>query len=50
MAESEPVELVVVDDGSTEVQTRGALAELEDRGVRVIRRENGGLSAARMTA
>ena len=49
VAESEPVELVVVDDGSTEPETREALAELEDRGVRVVRRENGGLSAARMT-
>ena len=49
VAESEPVELVVVDDGSTEAPTREALAGLADRGVRVIRRENGGLSAARMT-
>lgn len=49
VAESKPVELVVVDDGSTEAETRQALAELESRGVRVIRRENGGLSAARMT-
>ena len=49
VAESEPVELVVVDDGSTEAPTREALAGLADRGVRVIRQENGGLSAARMT-
>jgi glycosyltransferase involved in cell wall biosynthesis len=43
------VELVVVDDGSTEAETSEALARLADRGVRVIRRENGGLAAARMT-
>jgi glycosyltransferase involved in cell wall biosynthesis len=49
VSESQPVELVVVDDGSTEARTREALAGLADRGVRVIRRENGGLSAARMT-
>jgi glycosyltransferase involved in cell wall biosynthesis len=41
--------LVVVDDGSTEAETSEALARLADRGVRVIRRENGGLAAARMT-
>jgi glycosyltransferase involved in cell wall biosynthesis len=45
----EPHELVVVDDGSTEPSTLNLLAQLEDRGVCVVRRENGGLSAARMT-
>jgi glycosyltransferase involved in cell wall biosynthesis len=47
--EAEPVEVAVVDDGSTEAETRDALAQLEDRGIRVIHRQNGGLSAARMT-
>jgi len=42
-------ELVVVDDGSSEPETVAALAELEERGIRVVRRPNGGLSAARMT-
>jgi glycosyltransferase involved in cell wall biosynthesis len=49
VAEEEPVELVVVDDGSTEGHTLKALDELRDRGIRVIRRENGGPGAARMT-
>lgn len=47
--EREPVELVVVDDGSTDPSTLKALGELRDAGVRVLHRENGGLSAARMT-
>lgn len=41
-----PVAIVVVDDGSTDPQTRAALAQLPD-GVRVIRQENAGPSAAR---
>ena len=45
----EPLELVVVDDGSTESRTLAALQRLRDDGVRVIARENGGLSAARMS-
>ena len=44
----EPHELVVVDDGSTDATTLGALEELDRDGVRVVRQENGGLSAARM--
>jgi glycosyltransferase involved in cell wall biosynthesis len=47
--QDEAVELVVVDDGSTEVETRGVLERLEASGRRVLRRPNGGLSAARMT-
>jgi glycosyltransferase involved in cell wall biosynthesis len=47
--EDEPVELVLVDDGSSEPQTLEALDRLREQGVRVITRENGGLSAARMT-
>jgi glycosyltransferase involved in cell wall biosynthesis len=49
VAESEPVEVVVIDDGSTELQTREALGRLAERGVRVIGQANGGLAAARMT-
>jgi len=45
----EPHELVVVDDGSTDAATLRTLAELEEGGVRIVHRENGGLSAARMT-
>jgi glycosyltransferase involved in cell wall biosynthesis len=45
----EPHELVVVDDGSDDPATLRTLAELEQEGIRVVRRENGGLSAARMT-
>ena len=46
--EYEPIELVVVDDGSRDVTTIGILAELEADGVRVVRHpENRGLSAAR---
>jgi glycosyltransferase involved in cell wall biosynthesis len=35
--EPEPVELIVVDDDSTDASTQDALAELELRGVRVLR-------------
>jgi glycosyltransferase involved in cell wall biosynthesis len=41
-------ELVVVDDGSSD-DTPAVLAELDDERVRVIRRDNGGLAAARNT-
>jgi hypothetical protein len=47
--EDEPVELVVVDDGSTDPDTCAVLDNLAARGVRVERRENGGLAAARAT-
>jgi glycosyltransferase involved in cell wall biosynthesis len=42
-------ELVIVDDGSTNPRTLAALRDLEEKGCKVIHRENGGLSAARMT-
>ncbi len=45
--EEEPVEVVVVDDGSTEPETLERLAALERSGTHVVRRENGGLGAAR---
>src|SRR4029079_11583759 len=44
------VELVVVDDGSSDAQTRDALASLEREGVRVLHQENAGPSAAWMHA
>jgi glycosyltransferase involved in cell wall biosynthesis len=46
--QSPDVELVVVDDGSTDPGTIGLLAELERNGTRVIRQENQGPSAATM--
>jgi glycosyltransferase involved in cell wall biosynthesis/peptidoglycan/xylan/chitin deacetylase (PgdA/CDA1 family) len=46
--ESEPVEIVVVDDGSTDPRTLEALAGLEGKGLRVIHQPNAGLAAARM--
>ena len=47
--EREPVEIVVVDDGSDDPATGEVLAQLEAAGTRVVRRENGGLAAARAT-
>jgi glycosyltransferase involved in cell wall biosynthesis len=48
--EPEPVELVVVDDGSSDPATAEVLTGLEAEGVRVIRHEvNQGLSAVRTT-
>src|ERR1043166_895150 len=49
LAGQEEHELVVVDDGSTDPDTLTVLAELERNGVQVVRRPNGGLSAARMS-
>lgn len=46
--EAEPVEVVVVDDGSTDPATHAALDDLRSRGVRVLVKPNGGLSSARM--
>lgn len=40
-------EIIVVDDGSSNVETLSALDELERRGVRVLRGDNAGVSAAR---
>lgn len=45
--EDEPVEIVVVDDGSTDPDTVRILEGLQRDGLRVVRRENGGLGAAR---
>lgn len=48
--ESEPVEVVVVDDASVDGDTLATLAQLERDGHRVLRHErNGGVAAARMT-
>jgi glycosyltransferase involved in cell wall biosynthesis len=50
LADQEPVELVVVDDASTDPGTLSVFADLVEAGVRVIRHDtNRGLSAARMT-
>jgi glycosyltransferase involved in cell wall biosynthesis len=49
LQDQEPHELVVVDDGSDEPATVTTLARLADEGVTIVHRENGGLSAARMT-
>lgn len=46
--EPEDIELVVVDDGTTDVATVSVLAELEREGVRVLRQANQGPSAATM--
>jgi glycosyltransferase involved in cell wall biosynthesis len=46
--EEEDVELVVVDDGSTDEETKTALAELAREGVTVLHKENGGPASARM--
>ncbi len=45
--EAEPVETVVVDDGSTDPRTLGILSGLEAEGVHVVRGPNRGPSAAR---
>lgn len=47
--EDEPVEVVVVDDGSTDARTLEILAGLETAGTTVVRRPNGGLGTARTT-
>src|SRR5579863_3389457 len=43
----EDVELVVVDDGSTDGRTREEMDRLREKGINVIRQENMGLAAAR---
>jgi glycosyltransferase involved in cell wall biosynthesis len=48
--EAEPLEIVIIDDASSDAATIETLAGLRERGVRVERHErNQGLSAARMT-
>jgi glycosyltransferase involved in cell wall biosynthesis len=49
IVEDGPVEVVVVDDGSTDPRTAETLARVEAGGAKVVRRENGGPSAARMS-
>jgi glycosyltransferase involved in cell wall biosynthesis len=46
--EPEPIELVVVDDGSDDPDTLEVLANVAAGGVRVVRQENAGLASARM--
>jgi len=48
IAEDEPLEIVVVDDGSTDPDTLAVLADIERAGTRVVHQENTGLSGARM--
>ncbi len=48
LGSAEEVELVVVDDGSTDPHTKRVLDDLRARGIAVLSQENGGLSAARM--
>jgi glycosyltransferase involved in cell wall biosynthesis len=45
--ERDDVELIVVDDGSTDERTRRELDDLVAQGIRVVRQENKGLAAAR---
>lgn len=47
--EEEPVEVVVVDDGSTDPTTLERLDAIARSGTKVVRRENGGLGPARNT-
>jgi glycosyltransferase involved in cell wall biosynthesis len=44
----EDIELIVVDDGSTDGQTIEAFGRLQDRGIQVLHRQNRGPAAARM--
>lgn len=48
-AKRDDMELIVVDDGSTDEQTRNEMDALCRQGIHVIRQENKGLSAARNT-
>lgn len=47
--ESEPIEVVVVDDGSTDSETIRCLSRLEQRGTKILRQPNSGPAAARTT-
>jgi len=49
-AKRDDVEIIVVDDGSTDERTRSETDKLIARGIKVIRRENWGPAAARNTA
>lgn len=49
-AKRDDVELIVVDDGSTDGRTRTEIDALSTNGIRVIRQENKGLAAARNVA
>jgi glycosyltransferase involved in cell wall biosynthesis len=44
------IELIVVDDGSTDDRTRAEVGKVEAHGIKVIRQQNRGLAAARNTA
>jgi glycosyltransferase involved in cell wall biosynthesis len=49
LAQDVPVEVIVVDDGSTDPATADVLRRLADEGVLVIRQDNAGPGPARMT-
>lgn len=49
ISEAEPLEIIIVDDGSTDTSTLSKLRELEENGIKVIHQNNQGLSKARMT-
>jgi glycosyltransferase involved in cell wall biosynthesis len=50
VVEPEPVEVVLVDDASTDEDTRKVVRRLEQNGTRIVRHElNAGVAAARMT-
>lgn len=46
-AKRDDVDLIVVDDGSTDARTQREMDALRERGIRVIRQENKGVAAAR---
>lgn len=48
LEEQEPLEIVVVNDGSTDEKTLEILGQLAARGLHVVHKANGGLSSARM--
>ena len=45
----ESFELILVDDGSTDAETLGLLAGFDDKRIRVLHRQNGGVAEARNT-
>ena len=48
LAQDEPTEIVIVNDGSTDPDTLALFTEIAAQGVKIVHQENRGLSAARM--